>query len=56
MVMVKIFDVKSPAHTVAMLKMNNRINITIRPFRAPLMSEGLSIMELPIVNVRYIST
>ena len=52
MVNVKIFDVKSPAHTVARLKIKNRINITLKPIRVPLMSEGLSIIELPIVNVR----
>jgi hypothetical protein len=49
---MKIFDVKSPAQTVARLKMNIKINITLKPFSEPFISEGLSVIELPIVKAR----
>ena len=52
MVPVKIFDVKSPAQTVARLKMKITIKITTNPLKAPLISEGLRVSELPMANVR----
>ena len=52
MVPIMIFEVKSPAHTVARLKMNIKINITLTPFKVVTISEGLSVIELPMANVR----
>ena len=49
---IKMFDVKSPAQTVVRLKMNIKINITINPLKVPLISDKLSVIELPMANVR----
>ena len=52
MVPVTMFEIKSPDQTVARLNINIKIIITPKPFKAPFISDGLSVIELPMANAR----